>query len=90
MDKDALRELRKRLQLSQAEFGQLIGAHPMTVSKWERGVLEPSTYQLALIERFRLAARGRDGAAVSTVKRLLASNGAPEAIAWLLHVRESA
>jgi putative transcriptional regulator len=90
MDREILRDLRKRLRLSQAEFGQLVGAHPMTISKWERGVLEPSTYQVALIERFRVATCGRDEAAASTVKRLLASNGAPEAIAWLLHVRESA
>lgn len=90
MDREALREIRKRLRLSQAEFGQLVGAHCMTVSKWERGVLEPSTYQVALIERFRIAARTRDEAAGETVKRLLASNGAPEAIAWLIQAGGSA
>lgn len=90
MDREALRELRKRLRLSQTEFGQLVGAHCMTVSKWERGVLEPSTYQMALIERFAVAVRARDGVAGATVKRLLASDGAPEAIAWLIQAGDSA
>lgn len=90
MNRETIRELRKKLQLSQAEFGQLVGAHPMTVSKWERGVLEPSVYQLALLNRFSTAAAGRDGNAIVQVKRLLASNGAPEAIAWLLQARQSA
>jgi transcriptional regulator with XRE-family HTH domain len=87
MNRDVLRGVRKQLRLSQAEFGQLIGAHAQTVSKWERGVLEPSAYQLALIERFKMAARASDVTAGSTVKRLLASSGAPEAIAWLLQAR---
>ncbi len=82
MDKESLRNLRKRLRLSQAELGQLVGVHAMTVSKWERGVLEPNPYQLALLERFTLAPVG--GVSPPPVKRLLASSGAPAAIAWLL------
>jgi transcriptional regulator with XRE-family HTH domain len=82
MDKQSLRNLRKRLRLSQAEMGQLVGAHAMTVSKWERGVLEPSAYQVALLERFKQAPIGT--ISPPPVKRLLASAGAPAAIAWLL------
>lgn len=88
MDKDSIRDLRKRLRVSQAEFGQLLGAHPMTVSKWERGVLEPSAYQMAFLERFKTSvSAGRDSQDTASVKRLLASNGAPAAIAWLLQPR---
>jgi transcriptional regulator with XRE-family HTH domain len=82
MDRHSLRDLRKRLRLSQAEFGQLLGAHAMTVSKWERGVLSPNAYQLALLERFDKALAGELSS--SPVKRLLIGNGAPAALAWLL------
>jgi putative transcriptional regulator len=85
MNRQSLRNLRKQLRLSQAEFGQLVGAHPMTVSKWERGVLQPSAYQVALFERFHIASVG-DTSSLA-VKRLLASGGAPAAIAWLLQQR---
>ena len=35
---DYVRRIRKRLGLSQAAFGKLVGRHPITVSKWERGL----------------------------------------------------
>ena len=88
MDRQSLRSLRKQLRLSQAELGLLVGAHPMTVSKWERGVLEPNAYQLALLERFELAPLGAGSS--SPVKRLLASGGPPAAIAWLLQQHTAA
>lgn len=51
--------LRRKLGLSQKELAELVGAHPMTVSKWERGVLAPSEHQRRLLERFaRAAERG--------------------------------
>lgn len=88
MTKEELRDLRRQLKLSQAELGQLVGAHPMTVSKWERGVLQPSPYQVALLNRFQVAADGcAEGAGSTPVKHLLASAGAPAAIAWLLQAR---
>jgi putative transcriptional regulator len=52
--------LRKRLNLRQAEFGNLFGVHPMTVSKWERGLLQPTVYQLALMYEFEKAAEKRE------------------------------
>jgi transcriptional regulator with XRE-family HTH domain len=51
--------LRKALNLTQAHFGQLFGVHPMTVSKWERGILAPNEYQLSLMAEFKKAARDR-------------------------------
>jgi len=41
----SVQALRARLDLSQKELGALLGVHVMTVSKWERGVLEPSEHQ---------------------------------------------
>lgn len=37
-----LREIRKANRLSQEQFGELVGAHRVTVSDWERGVAEVS------------------------------------------------
>jgi transcriptional regulator with XRE-family HTH domain len=53
----AIADLRRRLHLSQALFGQLFGVHPMTVSKWERGQLTPNAYQIAMMDQYRLAAK---------------------------------
>ena len=52
--------LRGRLGLTQPEFGQLFGVHSMTVSKWERGVLEPSAYQTVLMNEFWTATKKRE------------------------------
>ncbi len=41
--------LRKAHGLTQARLAALVGVHPMTVSKWERGVLEPGPFERALL-----------------------------------------
>lgn len=56
MTAQEIREIRKSLGLTQAEFGQLLGAHGMTVSRWELGSLSPTAYQQALLVAFRAAA----------------------------------
>ena len=38
------RQLRALHSMTQVEFAALVGVHPMTVSKWERGVEVPRTY----------------------------------------------
>lgn len=48
-------DLRESLGFSQAQFAQLLGVHPLTVSKWERGILKPSPHQTALLMSFRTA-----------------------------------
>lgn len=53
-------KLRGRLDLSQAQFGNLFGVHPMTVSKWERGLLKPTPYQIALMTEFGKSARSKE------------------------------
>lgn len=52
--------LREKLGLSQAQFANLFGIHPMTVSKWERDLLRPTDYQLALMMEFEKAAKRKE------------------------------
>lgn len=70
--------------LSQTEFGQLFGIHAMTVSKWERGILRPSPYQLALMNGFKLTADRKKEAVQEQVKQLLIGAGVVAALVWLL------
>lgn len=44
--------VRTGLGMTQAQLGQLLGVHPLTVSKWERGQLNPSPHQAALLQSF--------------------------------------
>ena len=77
-----LARIRQLLRLSQAELAALLGAHPMTVSRWESGQLAPSPWQQALLGVFANAARrspkvGREAA-------LAARNGVPQGLFLLL------
>jgi len=76
--------LRRALGLSQVEFGQLFDAHSMTVSKWERGVLRPSAYQIALMRQFQATAEAKQEQAREQVKNLLVGAGVVAALVWLL------
>ncbi len=55
MPPEQIRAARLQLGLTQAQFGDLLGAHWVTVSRWERGELAPTRYQLQLLECFALA-----------------------------------
>lgn len=68
--------------LSQPEFGQLFGVHPMTVSKWERGLLAPNEYQSALMREFQKAVK--DEKARQAVKTVLVGAGIAAALLLLL------
>jgi putative transcriptional regulator len=76
-------QLRTDLGLSQVDFAQLFGAHFMTISKWERGRAFPSSYQLALMQQFRVKA---DAAKMEAekVKNLLVGAGVVAALMFLL------
>jgi len=52
----SLKPLRLRLDLSQRQLGELLGVHEMTVSKWERGVLEPNEHQKRILRALTDAA----------------------------------
>jgi putative transcriptional regulator len=84
MDVAAIVSLRRALGLSQEQFGQLFGAHSMTVSKWERGLLLPSAYQQALMSQFRQTADKQQEIAQEQVKKLLIGAGVVAALIWLL------
>lgn len=56
---EGIHKIRRNLNLTQAQFGQLFGIHPMTVSKWERGELVPNDYQASLMTEFDKAAKDK-------------------------------
>lgn len=74
--------LRENMGLSQPEFGRLFGVHPMTVSKWERGLLEPNEYQRALMIEFQKSIR--DKQILEAVKGALVGAGIAAALLLLL------
>ncbi len=50
---DELRLLRTSLSLTQVRFGDLVGVHGLTVSRWERGTLAPSGAVLQVLSAVR-------------------------------------
>ena len=52
-------QVRKGLNMTQAQLGQLLGVHPLTVSKWERDILKPSPHQQAMLTSFKKAKDNR-------------------------------
>jgi len=43
------KKLRETLGISQKQLASLVGVHPMTVSKWERGTAHPNSFQFGLL-----------------------------------------
>ena len=74
--------MRKQLGLNQVEFAQLSGVHPITVSKWERGEANPTSYQNALFGEFRQASRKK--VVRDTLRDILIGAGIALALALLL------
>lgn len=89
MQRHEIKQLRNDLSLTQVEFGQLLGAHAVTVSRWETdSSVQPTPYQMALLFEFQKAAK--EQAFGRTVKNLLIGAGIAAAIYLLLQVtRES-
>lgn len=63
----------------------VMGIHSLTVSKWERGVLQPSNYQLVLLGLFKEAARSPDLGFRSEIRRTLVERGGIVTLYLLLH-----
>ena len=80
---DGIRDLRKDLGLTQAQLGQLLGVHSLTVSKWERGLLTPTPYYFAMLDSFKTA-RKRKPEIGNTVATLLVGAGIAAALYFLL------
>lgn len=75
--------LRTMLGLTQVQLGQLLGVHPLTVSRWERNELTPTLHQQALLESFLKARRSKDDIG-QTVANLLVTAGVVLALYALL------
>ncbi len=82
MKPEQIKTLRTRLGLKQPGFGQLFGVHPITVSKWERGLLSPSAYQESLMDEFSKAAKSKEVKA--TLAKVLIGAGIAAALFLLL------
>ncbi len=44
-----IKKMRKKFRLTQVDLAMYTGVHPMTVSKWERGELNPGGAPLILL-----------------------------------------
>ena len=67
-----IRSLRRRASLTQVELAEFVGVHPMTVSKWERGVLRPTPHQARLLAALSAPpGRGHTHAATLNLVRAL-------------------
>ena len=87
MTNSEISALRARLNLGQPEFGNLFGVHPMTVSKWERGLHQPNAYQQVLMSEFSKAAK--DKKVRETLGAVLIGAGIAAALLLLLqHARK--
>lgn len=84
IEPDEITGLRKSLKLTQQEFAQLFGVHQMTASKWERGELKPTGYQLALMTDFIQAVKN-DSNVASLLSAMLVGSGITNALFMLLH-----
>ena len=84
MEYKDIRWLRRELLLNQNEFAQLLGVHPVTVSRWETpgSGCSPNAYQFALMQDFEKAARSME--IDTTLKNLLVGAGIAAAIYFLL------
>ncbi len=81
MPPEQIRAARLQLGLTQAQFGDLLGAHWVTVSRWERGELTPTRYQVELLERFAVAGPAPE---IADLAGILAGAGVAAALLVLL------
>ena len=82
MEGREIKQIREKLGLSQAHFGQLLGVHAMTVSKWERGALSPNGYQETLMKTFNTTAE--QSQAKGQIEGILLTAGLVAALLFLL------
>jgi DNA-binding transcriptional regulator YiaG len=80
--REQILELRKKLGLTQAQFGKLFGAHPITVVRWESGEYQPNTHQIMLMENFEKSAQDKE--VQKTLAGILIGAGVAAALFLLL------
>lgn len=79
MKPQEIRGIRQALKLTQHELGQLIGAHAVSVCRWERGHYTPSAFQEAILNT--LAHRKSKG---SVIRIMLQERGPVQALGVIL------
>lgn len=88
-----VRAVRDQLYLSQVLFGKLVGLHPVTVSKIERGAMECPEWTFGLISE--IPSRGSGNPLThherGVLTRMLASTSTPgaKALAYVLQKRSA-
>lgn len=75
---------RKALGWTQSQLAHVLGVHSLTISKWERGKLDPSPYQESLLRNFAYAA-SRDASVGASAALLMVERGSVVALYLLLH-----
>jgi transcriptional regulator with XRE-family HTH domain len=78
-----IKSIRLLLGLNQVQFAQLMGVHPITVSKWEGGITSPTDYQEAFLSQYRVAAK--DKKVRDDLKGVLIMAGVIAAVVFLLN-----
>jgi DNA-binding transcriptional regulator YiaG len=73
----AIRRLRIGLGLSQPDLSSLLGAHRLTLIRWEQGTLLPSPLQALLIEYFKLALEREPEIGKRVAEEMLPGNPVP-------------
>lgn len=75
-----VRAIREALGLTQTGLGSLLGAHGVTVCRWEHGV-PTLAFESGLLLHFEVASKCRDA---KDVRNILASDGPVAALHFLL------
>ena len=57
MTGNEIKKIRDDLGLTQTDFGRLLNAHFVTISRWESNTKRPNKNQLELIKEFKRAAQ---------------------------------
>lgn len=76
-------ELRQNMGVSQAQFAQLFGIHPITVIRWEKGTATPTDYQKGLMESFKTASETPEAKEVA-LGAMIVTAGAIAVLGFLL------
>ena len=84
MNGSEIRSIRHLLGLNQAQFGQLMGVHAITVSKWETDATSPTDYQEAFLSQYRIAAKEKQ--VRDDLKGILIVAGVIAAVMFLLTI----
>ena len=78
--------MRRRLGLTQADLGKMLGRHQLTISKWERGELIPKGWDVEMLEVLEVVSALHDDLPVILSDHLRIM-GAPSALHLVLSRR---